>query len=483
MVTRSDTSSFSFTFERGLRFRLGVLRRTAVEAKEVVFAYHFNDLEIVRSTGTAIPSNAADLIDIMAMVALADRVAPRPDSLILSERRRISLSLPVRQPDYWREAERLRMLDRILTHLTHDHWDISFTHRTDEPRPSELQSSLGIQGENKNPSVILHSGGLDALLGMIDQLTSYPTPLIAVSAATHPRNRNVQRDVIKHVQSVFGPRVMWCPVTMRFIGLSRHFQERESSQRARGLFFLVIGAITAHLSGSQRLVIAENGFGAINLPYTDEHRAHHRSLIAHPMTLSMAQGLMRDVLHPEFTIVNSAFWMTKGEMSQSLQTSQIEAAIRSTVSCDRFPWIASDRPCGACTSCILRRIALMRAGVNEHVGYGFDVLNANSDWSGSDTRPLYAFRIQAEVLRSALASTNPMRQLQESFPEIVDIFAAAPYLRMSTQEIAKRVERLLCAHVEEWDRFTSRFTRLDWRAQPPHPNANLSDALASTIPS
>jgi hypothetical protein len=93
-------------------------------------------------------------------------------------------------------------------------------------------------------------------------------------------------------------------------------------------------------------------------------------------------------------------------------------------------------PCGACTSCLLRRQALHAAGRAD--------LDAAASYRSSS--PAHSFTLQAMLwqiarLRACLAQPDPWMGLVSEFPEILDTAPLAP-----TDVIS-----LYRAYVREWE--------------------------------
>lgn len=205
-----------------------------------------------------------DLIEIATAAYLADRFAPRrhPERSEQSTpvNRQIRLSLPVRLPCSWkgRPAEILRDLMFVLAA---DVWEFEFTASAAESTLPQQSYLLDVSPERR-AAVMLFSGGLDSYAGAVWQLRDPEQFHVLVSGYTHNRMAAEQvaqakilfedrRHLGHHVAVPYG-----MPAKVTGIRL-------ESSQRARGLIHLSIGALTALSLGRRDFSIYENGVGAL----------------------------------------------------------------------------------------------------------------------------------------------------------------------------------------------------------------------------
>lgn len=460
--------AYQFDFGPGLSVPRGhalrrVLSPDAAEVVERSFGYRFNDTSLLRDIGAILPPTLADALDTSAIIYLADRYAPRAINGSPQWHRRIHVRIPVRQPVLWRDNGVTRSLERFLAFLTDDEWSIAFVPRTAPPRRTEQQTVLLSNGGRSTSMAVLHSGGLDSCLGIVDAAMHHPHgSILAVSTVSHSHPSTVQRAVLTSIRGGSSADIVWARLYIGLAGVHRDLQE--SSQRARGFLYLMTGAVAATLGGASLLQVAENGIGAINLPIAPDQLGTHTTRAMHPVTLARFEELVTVLFGRPLAVRNAGLWQTKAELCRQVLGSSddskqylTEAAHR-TISCDRFPWIGLRQACGSCTSCLFRRLSLLAADrwdidTNAIRGFAFDPLSAAADWSTHDLTPLYMLRSQVAQLRHALQAPQPFNALVEAFPSLTRLYQASAHLGLTEQELQNRLVRLYQTYVAEWDQF------------------------------
>lgn len=467
---------FTFDFQPGVNSQNGRFHRfcSSDDVPDGYFVYHFDDYGLLRGASKGITQVQADMIDVAVAVYLADLRAPRPMtkspqlSYCTGWARKMHIQLGVRLPALWRSTSVQTSLQRFLHRLTDDQWTFEFYRRSIPARASEIQSTLPKFSECASSAAILHSGGIDSLLGMIGHAASFSDhPLTGVSVISNSRHRAVQYSIIKELQK-WSHSIRWKSIDLHFVNSSDDGDEREPSQRSRGFLYLAAGVIAAQLCGAEKLIVSENGVGAIALPYTYDQTGAMTNRLCHPQTLQIAEVYFGEALDGTIRIHNAALWHTKAERIRDVRLlygSKLAHLIKETVSCDRFPRLPRDRPCGKCSSCIFRELALTLSNV---VPGPYDALrsipNANlpvGPLSFSNEAAFHAVRIQAERLRRVTESTESWYRLAREFPAILDIEVCAQYLRLTNVQLQEQVVSLLRRHVQEVDQFISQIHETD----------------------
>ena len=413
--------------------RSGLLKIADSECRQLRLGFdaHLDGLAVVHRLARDLPPNAADFIEIAAMAYAADRLAPRPADRDLNDGsdwgRRIWLQVPVRDPDRWTAVA--GRLAEFAGWLTHDHWSFEFTHL--ESGYGALDNAQGVLFDTvpEGASPALFSGGLDSALGLARDLQAGEP--VAVSVHTNNRMQAVQRNLLRSIGGG-GGRCMHLQYRV-----SLHERDQETSQRTRGLLFLAVGIGTAWGIGQDRLRVFENGIGAINLPYLRSQHGPHATRSMHPRALWLAEELATAVSGRPFRIEAPFLPYTKAEAVRTV--GELDALAAATaVSCDtgfaaRVPGVSH---CGRCTSCLLRRQALIAAGRADA-----DAATAYRTATPAGTEALIAMNWQLERLRDALAYPDPWHGLVSEFPAVLDVVSLAP----------AAVTRLYRAYVQEWE--------------------------------
>jgi 7-cyano-7-deazaguanine synthase in queuosine biosynthesis len=276
----------------------------------------------------------------------------------------------------------------------------------------------------------LFSGGLDSALGLAHDLRS--SDAIVVSVHTNNRMKAAQRQVVRALDGDTGTSC----VQLQY-RISLREPERENSQRTRGLLFLATGIATAWTLGQDRLRVFENGIGAINLPYLRSQEGPQATRSMHPRTLQMAEGLASAVSGRPFQVEAPYLLLTKAEAVRAVP--EINASvIAAAVSCDTAfaSRVAGPAQCGNCTSCLLRRQALIAGGRSDA-----DELTRYRTRSPAGTASLAAMTWQLERLRGCLNTADQWQGIVSEFPPIMDVERLAP----------AQLTRLYGSYVREWE--------------------------------
>ena len=376
-----------------MKFAAGLRRGDVTNCDVFVKLYGQPDRDGEGSAGGAIRSDiqrahlapeqrAWDLLSIALTVAAADLAQPRkssPDGWT----RQFELETCVADPAFWQT--RATNLESVLKFLTTDLWNIRFAPN------GYIQELVHQPVQLDGDSVLLLSGGLDSLIGLIDRVAAGEKP-VAVS-------KTVRGDAER--QTNFA----------RTVGDVRHFAlnpnahapgDREDSQRARSFVFIALACLIAtclekYQKGEQvALYLCENGFISINPPLTTNRIGSLSTRTAHPEYLSRLQRLI-DSVGLGIRIVNPYVFKTKGEMILECKDAvQLKGLAGESTSCGRFQRF-NYKHCGRCVPCQVRRAAFLLAGLPDSTEYVYgDLGKSDSDHAGFDDVRAVAMAI-AEV--------------------------------------------------------------------------------------
>jgi 7-cyano-7-deazaguanine synthase in queuosine biosynthesis len=421
--------------------------------------YYVNDDSVAKLLGATLSPILADLVDVAAAIHIADRLAVRQGKTPDSWRRRFRVDIPVRCLNDWRRPEVMESLCGVLAFLTGDVWDIRFSARPARLRTSESQTHLFPTDAGEPIRVSLFSGGLDALAGTIAHMEMEQKPdqhLVCVSGTPNNRQGHHQRIQVAWLRETSQRSITHIRVPCWLESGAEVSQE--PTRRTRGIFFLILGAVSALSAGANQLFVYENGIGAINLPYERIPVGVPNSRSVHPSTLILVAQFVKAITGQPFFIENPAVFQTKAEMCKHRGVQRLGSVIGETFSCDGFPVQRSGTPqCGVCTSCILRRQALYGAGLKglDVTGYGCDFFQNSQIVSPHRLRGLAAMDWQ--VVRLSDALQNGWVGLMREFPDLRQTCVA---LSLSSNEsietVQQRLVRLYTQHVEEWTVFRPR---------------------------
>lgn len=365
----------------------------------VLYGQSENDLD--GSAGAAIKAaflrshlqptqRAWDFLSIALAVTTADFVQLRrrsPDGWT----RQFEISVAVAEPAFW--STQAREIESALQFLTTDTWKLAFVEGGYQPAQAE-------PAELKGDSVLLLSGGLDSLVGLID----------LVSEGRHPvaMSKTVRGD--KSNQADFARRVRNVP----------HFAlnpnplvpgDREDSQRARSFVFialatLVATALSTYATGPEvTMYLCENGFIAINPPLSANRVGSLSTRTAHPEYLRLLQQIMF-AADLRVRIVNPYLRHTKGEMLKGCHDQKmLKQLAQQSTSCGRFQRYGYTQ-CGRCVPCQVRRAALVAWQGADRTGYYYEDFERDSLFAYDDVRAvaMAIAQVQSEGLDSWIGS-------------------------------------------------------------------------------
>jgi 7-cyano-7-deazaguanine synthase in queuosine biosynthesis len=321
--------------------------------------------EILRKKLVAAP-RAWDLLSLALSVVAADFAGHRdksPDGWT----REFDLEVAVTDPAFWNTQ--VETVKSALGFLTTDRWSVRFVEGGMLPDPP---SSPTLPDED---CVVLLSGGLDSLVGVIDLVASGSKPF-AVSQIVRGDAEKQER----FAQKIGGG--------LGHLRLNHNAKvpnsENPPSQRARSLTFLAYGIFAAttiarYLEGDQvTLYVCENGFISINPPLTGARLGSLSTRTTHPVFLRQVQRLV-DVAGLRVHIENPYQYKTKGEMlagcaDQALLKS--EAAL--STSCGRYKTHKYTH-CGRCMPCQIRRAAFLTWCIADSTVYVYEDIGKDNE--------------------------------------------------------------------------------------------------------
>ncbi len=364
--SRPDLDNWSFhLMELDFTDRSGECAR-AVEAIRNA-GYWLDDRQIGASFGRVLPPTCADLLTIALCCYTADRTFPRGRDW----RRDLSLRIPVIDQTAWRST--VGRLESWLTLLTGDEWQLRLVSRR-AARGSESQLVLELP-EDAPRAAALFSGGLDSYAGAGSWLERDKTGvLVLVGVQSSTVVGAVQRRLFRRLSDAYPGRVRFVAVPLHL----SHSVSRDSWQRTRGFVYHALVSSVAHVAQAPDAIVFENGYGALNPRLGEQQRGAQTTKSTHPWVVS-GWSQISDLLGLEPRTTLPHRWQTKAEVLAAMP-SGLWAGIRETESCDAFPLRRRLlKQCGECGSCILRRQALIAAGLayQDRTDYAKDPLGPN----------------------------------------------------------------------------------------------------------
>lgn len=366
------------------------------ERKVLLRVHDFVDLHDFTGDTTSV---GFDFLLISAMVYGIDDLLSREKYSINGWTREFEVQFPVNNVDVWHSTK--DRFNEALTFLTGDHWSISFIH---------LNTEMYIERANRRRSLIqqynfddysfasLFSGGLDSLIGVIDELVNIENDnkgiFISHSDGAHAGPKIDQERLLPGLEMNFQNSIEH--LSLR-VGLSNIDQDgvkikRDSNQRSRSILFLGIASYVVNsVPNINTLLLPENGTISLNHPLTPSRSSSLSTRTTHPYFIDKIQEILTEV---GITVVihNPYSLKTKGEMVfECLSRTALIELFTQSASCGKrghtAHWdIKNAKQCGVCMPCIYRRASLHKLNIDNEV-YGKDLLQYPHPMSASPDMP------------------------------------------------------------------------------------------------
>lgn len=340
-----------------------------------------------------------DLLVTAAHVYAADTRISRATESDDAWTREIRVVVPVSDVLRWSAA--VPVLERMLNFLTGDRWTIQF-----RPRPPKFMQLVPQPDLIAPPftAISLFSGGVDSLIGAIDQLETGSAPLL-VSHAGEPAVSKSQDDCFEllkkhYARSRFDRLRTWMTFPKKLV---RNVHSEETT-RGRSFLFFALGVFAG--SGLRRefvLYAPENGFIALNVPLDILRLGALSTRTTHPFYIARWNELL-NVLGIPGRIENPYWNKTKGEMAAACPNrALLKGIVTSTLSCaspTKGRWQGhGTQHCGYCLPCLIRRASLLALG--DRTIYTISNLRAQTwDPRTAKGEQIRSFQFALERLRS-----------------------------------------------------------------------------------
>jgi 7-cyano-7-deazaguanine synthase in queuosine biosynthesis len=394
-----------------------------------------------------IGSRDEELIYLAGVVAYIDRRVRRHIGIW---HRCFNVIMPVSEPRFWRQPAVSSALVEALQFLTGDTWTFEFIKRQGR-LPRFNQNFLDIGGGDF--VVIPFSNGLDSFAqSRLLETQGFSGTPIRVTAWN--RGLTGSRDWLTDPN---GARYRRVAVPVR---IAEH-SSPEPTYRTRTFLFSVLAGLAAYLAGAKTIVIPEGGQGALGpslVPVGSESPQRG----SHPGFSRRMEVLFRGFWGEPVMIRQPQIWRTKGQVLAEVCRRGFHAGWERTRSCPRGPRdLRSGRSCGICSGCLLRRVAVFAAGLEESEDHYLwsnlraDTLEESLCAEAKRTTSVndrdiavHAVLGMEELARQAdLPITHPRHQ-----QVLFDVFGNdTTQLKTGAEQLAQ----LLTVHKNEWRTFTA----------------------------
>lgn len=375
-----------------------------------------------------------ELFLLAALVYMADTRLSRRTESQDNWTREIRLVLPVHDPVMWNGCA--ITIQELLCFLTGDKWLLTFRGRFDK------KQELSVTAPQPRPELTftglsLFSGGMDSLIGSIDELEHGAQPLFVSHAgdgATSQAQEKCLQGLRAHYPKVeFDQLRIWLQVKKGLVEGVRG----ENTTRSRS--FLFIAAAMMAGSGMEApftLRVPENGLIALNVPLDPNRVGALSTRTTHPYYLARWQDVMNHVGIPS-TIRNPYWDMTKGEMMEQCKNAGLLLSLLpSSMSCSspskaRWQGLGTQH-CGYCLPCIIRRAAIARglgASLIDPTPYTLGSLNSVLSTRKSVGKQARSFQVAINRLKLnpklsevLILKTGPLSDVADSRQALAGVY-------------------------------------------------------------
>jgi Queuosine biosynthesis protein QueC len=291
-----------------------------------------------------------DLLVVAAAVEYCDLSVKRP---ALGWARSFDLLVAVHGASVWNASPVRSALEEALGFLTGDRWRLSFNVRHD---PVVRVKARKLDLDTPDRVIMPYSDGLDSRAVAALVAAEEKGGLVRVRLGTRgadstgkPRKKR---------------RFMAVPYEVRLGKQARV----ESSARSRGFKFAVITGIAAQLACVDRIVVTESGQGALGpiLASTGQSYPDYR---VHPAFTRRVEKLFEVLTGSAPQYEYPRIWHTKGETLAEANALAMPPSWHDARSCwqdsRRVSFDGRRRQCGICAACMLRRMSIHRARIEE----------------------------------------------------------------------------------------------------------------------
>lgn len=357
--------------------KLGVLDRYVATPRGDEVISHFNvlnldhhlklgirkSIEAMNKQGAAASRVGIELLFLAALVSVADTHLNREQTSQDNWTREIGIVMPVFDVERWTSAK--PTLETMLRFLTGDIWSIDF-----RPWPFKSSPQTNLQhtlGGAPFDAICLFSGGLDSLIGAIDNLTEAKYKTFFVSHRADGSISKPQQDLFERVVRKFKDRQ---PKRIAYgtgnVGDVFPNIQTENSTRGRSFLFIALAAFSgSSLIKPFPIFVPENGLISLNVPLDPTRLGSNSTRTTHPFYFHRWNELL-GILGIPGRVQNPYWNKTKGEMILECKDHAFLRSVAGlSLSCahpayDRYN--GGGKPhCGYCLPCIIRRAAFNHA--------------------------------------------------------------------------------------------------------------------------
>ena len=324
-----------------------------------------------------LPEIVLDLLEIAGYVFAADRRAARGknDSVEYHNWSRfMRFVIKVRSHEFWNREKVKNKLSQALTFMTGDRgykFEFQSSHKTEPVGLFDKEGFNLAACYTGSTSVILFSGGLDSLAGVIKHLEENPqkTVLLVSHQSGQPSTKRTQDKLFGSLKEKYQSKIEHFKFECNLKG----DRAREETQRTRAFLYSVVAFAIANSLQNDEFFFYENGITSLNFPRSQDLINARASRTTHPKTirlmtdfLSLVARELKEDQKNNIKIQNPFKWLTKADVLREIKNLRQQELISSSVSCSNsYNRKPDSNHCGKCFQCVDRRIAAHASNTQE----------------------------------------------------------------------------------------------------------------------
>ena len=409
------------------------------------YELHYNKDNLLDNIFNYKNMNVLDLFDTFASICYCDFYSPRNEDVF----NQIELSIGVTNPELFKKIK--PDLERLITFMTNgETWNINFYKKN---KQGINISNAQVSFEKKINSIVLLSGGLDALAGASQELGNN------VLFVTFETNKVENNKALQSFKEILKMNPNSYHVSIPKLQFNR---KKQSTQRTRSRIFLASTFLYADYYNVTEVKIYENGIMSLNPTFSFRRRVTHTT---HPRTLYIINTILKK-LKIDIKVVNPFNFLTKAEVIDLIPESW-NALITNTKTCSKMPGSKAFHnrkksgicQCGICTACMLRQISIVNSNKIKYDSKYTLPLNISSLNSISNYEIKHGQIASKcfEISRYKYLEKRSLMQYYKEFKDKINSGEIYRYLELSpvlfTNDYKKEYDRMLLKFAKEIDKY------------------------------
>lgn len=402
-----------------------------------------------------LPDRVKDLLEMAAYIYAADRKTHRGNLDAVEYQkwdRSFHFVFLVRDYVFWSRTDVQASLSDALQFMSGDkNYEFTFQEMGFDPPMSLFDKEEFSIAPDKATSIILFSGGLDSLTGVVDRLKNTDENICLIShQSKQPESARTQKKLIEALNQKYNHR---CRHFKFFCNLKGE-RAVEETQRTRSFLYSAIAFAVAGAFSQSGFYFYENGITSINFSKRQDLINARASRTTHPKTLGLVEKFL-NLFSPDnpVKIYHPYLFKTKTDIVSTLVDLGERDLISSSVSCSRtFQNTTQNSHCGQCSQCIDRRFAMYSSSAEDYDEqgiYGFDFLKDNLEDGKTKTTLIDYVRLALKF--SELNETAFQFELLDELVNLDDYIEGA-----NENERLERIYKLCHKHGEEIEKALER---------------------------